>query len=56
MVEDFYYFDEKTLCCHISFDQHLKKTGREDYVDNLDMTIFARKIGRNWRIYDRIVR
>ena len=51
-VEDFYFFDENTLCCHISFDQVLKMTGRENYVDNLSMTVFARKINGTWRIFD----
>ncbi len=55
-IEDFYFFDEKTLCCHVSFDQVLKKYGSEDYVDRIDMTVFVRKIGSTWRIYDRIVR
>ncbi len=50
-VEDFYFFDENTLCCHISFDQILKMTGRENYVDNLSMTVFARKINGTWRIF-----
>ena len=54
-VEDFYFFDENTLCCHISFDQVLKTHGKEDYIDPVDMTIFARKIGGNWYIFDRIV-
>ncbi len=54
-AEDFYFFDENTLCCHISFDQVLKTRGREDYIDPVDMTIFARKIGGNWYIFDRIV-
>lgn len=51
-VEDFYFFDENTLCCHISFDQILKMNGRGDYVDNLSMTVFARKIGGTWRIFE----
>lgn len=55
-IEDFYFFDENTLCCHVLFDQVLKKYGSEDYVDRIDMTIFVRKIGSTWRIYDRIVR
>lgn len=56
VIEDFYFFDENTLCCHVSFDQVLKKTGREDYIDQLDMTIFAKKINGSWQIFDRIVR
>ncbi len=54
-VENFYFFDENTLCCHISFDQVLKTRGKEDYIDPVDMTVFARKIGGSWYIFDRIV-
>ncbi len=56
VIEDFYFFDDNTLCCHVVFDQVLKKTGREDYIDHLDMTIFVKKQGNTWRIFDRIVR
>ncbi len=52
VVENFYYFDENTLCCHIAFDQVLKMTGKENYVDELSMTVFARKVGANWRIFE----
>ena len=52
VVEDFYFFDENTLCCHISFDQILKLTGRENYVDNISMIVYARKTGGTWRIFD----
>ena len=53
-VEDFYFFDENTLCCHISFDQVLKMTGKENYVDHLSMIVFARKINGTWRIFECI--
>jgi hypothetical protein len=53
-VEDFYFFDENTLCCHISFDQVLKMTGKENYVDNLSMIVFAHKIKGTWRIFQCI--
>lgn len=56
VIDEFYFFDENTLCCHVSFDQVLKMYGKEDYVDHLDMTVFVRKVGSSWRIYDRIVR
>ncbi|MBR5295777.1 MAG: hypothetical protein IKU24_04210 [Clostridia bacterium] len=56
VVEDFYFFDENTLCCHIAFDHVLKTYGKEDYIDPVDMTIFARKIGGEWYIFDRIAR
>ncbi len=52
VVENFYYFDDNTLCCHISFDQVLKMSGRENYVDHLSMTVFARKVNGTWRIFD----
>lgn len=54
-VRDFYFFDDNTLCCRVTFDQVLKKYGSEDYVDRIDMTVFVRKIGSSWRIYDRYV-
>lgn len=54
-IKDFYYFDENTLCCRVTFDQVLKKYGSEDYVDRIDMTVFVRKIGSTWRIFDRFV-
>lgn len=56
VIEKFYFFDQNTLCCHISFDQVLKKKGREDYIDSLDMTVFARKEGGTWLIYDHALR
>lgn len=52
VIEDFYFFDENTLCCHISFDQVLKMTGRENYVDNLSMTVYAHKVNGTWRIFN----
>jgi len=52
VVENFYYFNDSTLCCHISFDQVLKMTGRENYVDELSMIVFARKVNGTWRIFD----
>ena len=55
VVEKFYAFDENTFVCHISFDHVLHLRGREDYVDVLDMMVFARKKGNNFYIYDRIV-
>ncbi len=55
VVEKFYAFDENTFVCHISFDHVLHLRGREDYVDVLDMMVFARKKGNNFYIYDRMV-
>lgn len=54
-IDDFYAFDENTFCCHVSFDHVLHLYGREDYVDVLDMIVFAKKKGNNFYIYDRIV-
>lgn len=52
IVENFYFFDENTLCCYISFDQVLKMTGRENYVDHLSMTVYAHKVNGTWRIFN----
>lgn len=52
VVENFYFFDENTLCCHVSFDQVLKMIGKENYVDELSMTVYARKINGTWRIFE----
>ncbi|MBR2635089.1 MAG: hypothetical protein IKD31_05875 [Clostridia bacterium] len=54
-IDEFYRFDDNTFCCHVSFDHVLKLRGREDYIDRLDMIIFARKIGNEFYIYDRWV-
>ncbi len=54
-IDEFYQFDENTFCCHVSFDHVLKLAGREDYVDVLDMIVFAKRKGNNFYIYDRIV-
>ncbi|MBE6712044.1 MAG: hypothetical protein E7580_00840 [Ruminococcaceae bacterium] len=51
-IENFYFFDENTLCCYISFDQILKMTGRENYVDKISMTVFAHKVNGTWRIFN----
>ena len=56
VIEDFYFFDENTLSCHVSFDQVLKQKGREDYIDSLDMTVFAKKEGGTWLIFDHAER
>ena len=54
-IGEFYEFDEETFCCHVSFDHVLHRAGREDYVDRVDNIVFARKIGNNFYIYNRIV-
>ena len=51
-IGEFYFFDENTFCCHVDFYQALKKTGQADYVDHLDMIVFARKVNGVFRIYD----
>jgi len=53
-VGEFYAFDENTFCCHISFRHVLKLSGMADYVDPLDVVVFARRIGNQFYIYDRI--
>ena len=51
-VENFFFFNENTLCCSISFDQVLKMTGRENYVDRLSMTVYAKNVNGTWYIFN----
>lgn len=50
-ITDFFFYDQETLTCHVSFDQVLQKSGKEDYVLHHDYTVFAQKEGGAWRLY-----
>ncbi len=54
-TSEFYAYDENTFSCRITFDHCLKHYAKEDYVDQLDMIVFVRRIGNNFYIYDRIL-
>ncbi len=54
-AEDFYAYDDNTFSCHITMTQVLKKYGKQDYHDYLNMTFFLRKVNGQFKIYDRMI-
>ena len=50
-ITEIFFYDEDTLTCHVSFDQVLQKSGKEDYVVHHDYTVFAQREGGAWRLY-----
>jgi hypothetical protein len=52
-ASEFYAYDENTFSCRVSFTQVLTKKGKPDYKDNIDMTVYLRKVGDKFLIYDR---
>ena len=45
-------YDENTFSCRTTFVQILHKTGEQDYKDHLDLTLYLRKVGDDYLIYD----
>ena len=52
-ADEFYAYDENTFSCRVSFKHILYKPGFEDYVDFVDTTLYLRKVGDTYLIYDR---
>ena len=52
MADEFIQYDENTFSCRVSFDQVLHRSGAEDYVDHIDYTLYLRKIGDEFLIFD----
>lgn len=52
-TSEFYAYDENTFSCRVSFTHVLTKRGKADYKDKIDMTIYLRKVGDKFLIYDR---
>ena len=50
---EFYAYDANTFSCRVSFRHILYKPGFEDYVDFVDTTLYLRKVGDTYLIYDR---
>ncbi|MBP5208236.1 MAG: hypothetical protein J6330_07245 [Clostridia bacterium] len=49
------FFDYgKVMSCRVSFDHHLTKKGREDYVDHCEFTIYLHKIDGVYKIYEMV--
>lgn len=51
-ASEFYAYDENTFSCRVSFTQVLTKKGKPDYKDSIDKTIYLRKVGDKFLIYD----
>jgi hypothetical protein len=52
-ASEFYAYDENTFSCRVSFTHVMTKPGKPDYKDKIDMTIYLRKVGDKFLIYDR---
>lgn len=51
-VTELYYYDSDTYSCRVKFDHVLHMNGSNDYVDAFDMTLYYRKVGNTFLIYD----
>ncbi len=55
-VEEFYFYDDNTFSCRVSFTHVLKYSqwsNLEDYRDYIDTTCFFRRVGDSFLMYDR---
>jgi len=50
---EFFRYDDNTFSCRVSFVHVLKKPGMEDFRDFIDITLYLRKVGDQYLIYDR---
>ena len=44
------------ISCRVSFDHHLTKKGKDDYIDRCDFTIYLHKIDGEYKIYHMVTR
>ncbi len=51
-IGEFYQLNETTVSCHISFTHILKREGKEDRPDVIDMYVFLRATEDGYRIYE----
>ncbi len=49
---EFYSYDENTFSCRVSVLQVLENPGMEDFKDKIDMTVYLRRVGDKFLIYD----
>ena len=52
LADEFIQYDDNTFSCRVSFDQVLHRSGAEDYVDHIDYTLYLRKVGDKFLIFD----
>ncbi len=51
-TEEFISYDENTFSCRVSFTQVLHLNGAADYTDNIDYTLYLRRVGDKFLIFD----
>lgn len=49
---EFYAYNEDTFSCRVSVVQILENAGMEDFYDEIDMTVYLRRVGDRFLIYD----
>lgn len=52
-TSEFIAYDDNTFSCRVSFTHVLKRYGSQDYRDYIDMTLYFRRVGDTFLIYDR---
>ena len=51
-AEEFIQYDENTFSCRVSFTQVLHLGGAQDYTDSIDYTLYLRRVGNKFLIFD----
>lgn len=54
-ASEFYSYDENTFSCRVHVLQILENYGMEDFKDNVDLTMYLRRVGNRFLIYDWIL-
>ncbi len=52
-ASEFTRYDDNTFSCRVKLKHLLHKRGSDDYVEYLDLTLFLRRVGDDWLIFDR---
>lgn len=52
----FYAYDANTFSCHVTLTLVMHATGKEDYRDEIDMTLYLRKSGGKYKIYNSMTK
>lgn len=52
-TSEFCAYDDNTFSCRVAFTHVLKRYGSKDYKDYIDMTLYLRRVGDRFLIYDR---
>lgn len=52
VTDNYIKYDDNTFSCRVAFVQILHKSGKDDYKDHLDLTLYLRRVGDEFLIYD----